>query len=48
MSVLVICGPKKGQHHKAQYKFTTTLVSCKPMQLCIASITNYITAHTVV
>ena len=35
------CGPKKGQHHKAQYKFTTTLISCKPMQPCIASITNY-------
>ena len=26
---------------KAQYKIITTLVSCKPMQPCIASITNY-------
>ena len=28
--------------HKAQYKITTTLVSCKPIKPCIATITNYI------
>ena len=27
--------------HNIKYKITTTLVSCKPMQPCIASITNY-------